>query len=220
MKSAKIIITDFNKDFNLGLYGIATDRYIVIGSGIATGSIEDNENLKNVKIIKTSVANTNFAGIFLSGNSNGIVVSKEIPRIENELKNIGCDILFLDTKYTALGNLILMNDKGCVISHLLKRQKEKIERFFGIECEIASKKFAVIGSLGVATNVGCLVSPLISYEEIKKIEKALKVKVDVGTANFGSYFIGACILANSKVAIVSPKNSGIELSKIEEVLIK
>ncbi|MEM5779383.1 MAG: translation initiation factor 6, partial [Candidatus Aenigmatarchaeota archaeon] len=127
---------------------------------------------------------------------------------------------FLDTNYTALGNLILMNDKGCIISSLLKNQKNKIERFFGIKCEVASKKNAVIGSLCVATNKGCLVSPLVSYDDRKRIEDVLNVDVDIGTANFGSYFIGACILANSKVAIVSPKTSGIELSKIEEVLIR
>lgn len=220
MKASKIIITDFNNDFNLGLYGLLTEKYIIIGNSIQTKELEENENFKKVKIIKISIANTNLVGIFISGNSNGIVISKEIPRIEEELKNFDKEVLFLETKYTALGNLILMNDKGCIISSLLKRQKNKIERFFGIRCEVASKKFAVIGSLCVATNKGCLVSPLISDEEIKKIENTLDVKVDVGTANFGSYFIGACILANSKVAIVSPKTSGIELSKIEEVLIR
>ena len=156
----------------------------------------------------------------MAGNSNGIIVSKEIPRIEEELKYVDREILYLETKYTALGNLILMNDKGCVISSLLKNQKNKIESFFGIKCEVASKKHVVIGSLCIATNKGCLVSPLVSEEEIKKIEDVLDVRVDVGTANFGSYFIGACVIANSKVAIVSQKTSGIELSKIEEILIR
>ncbi|MEM7816914.1 MAG: translation initiation factor IF-6, partial [Candidatus Aenigmatarchaeota archaeon] len=203
-----------------GLYGFLTDKYIIIGNNIQTREMEINENFKNVKIMRVSVANTKFAGIFIKGNSNGIIISKEIPRVEEELKNFNKEILFLDTNYTALGNLILMNDKGCIISSLLKNQKNKIERFFGIKCEVASKKNAVIGSLCVATNKGCLVSPLVSYDDRKKIEDVLDVDVDIGTANFGSYFIGACILANSKVAIVSPKTSGIELSKIEEVLIR
>lgn len=220
MKSSRIIIMDFNKDFNLGLYGLATDKYIIIGNDISTHQLETNENLKNIKIIKTSVASTNLVGIFLNGNSNGIIVSKDIVGIEKDLKDINYDILFLDTVYTALGNLILMNDKGCIISRLLKNHKNKIERFFGIECEISSKDYLVIGSLAIATNKGCLVSPLLSQDEIKKIERILDVKIDVGTANFGSYFIGSCILANSKIAIVSPKTSGIELSKIEEVLIR
>jgi translation initiation factor 6 len=113
-----------------------------------------------------------------------------------------------------------MNDKGCIISYLIKNLKEKIERFVGLDCQIASKKYMVIGSLAIATNKGCLVSPIFDEDEIKKIEKVLKVKVDVGTANFGSYYVGSCIIANSNFALISPKTTGVEIAKIEEVLLR
>jgi len=214
LMSGKIIITDFNKDFNLGLYGFATEKYVFLGKYIYL----KKDFPDKIKIIKNTVANTNLAGVFCVGNSSGIVVSSEIPYIEKEFEEIEEKIYFLKTKYTALGNLVLMNDKGCLISYLIKNYKEKIEKFFGLDCEVASKKYFVIGSLGIATNKGCLVSPLIDENEIKKIEKVLKIKVDTGTANFGSYYIGSCIIANSKFALISPKTTGIEMAKIEETL--
>ena len=135
MKNSKIIIADFNRDFNLGLYGFASDRYLVIGKNVVSGEIERSEAIKKIKVIRTLVSSTNLAGIFLTGNSCGMIASKQIPRIEKELEHIKENILFLDTEYTALGNLILINDRGCVISPLIKKHKKDIERFFGIECE-------------------------------------------------------------------------------------
>ena len=212
----KIITTDFNKDFNLGLYGFATEKYIFVGK-----YIELPKNFEeNIKIIKNTVANTNLVGIFCTGNSSGILVSSDIPYIKKELDRIEENVYFINTKYTALGNLLLMNDKGCIISYLIKNLKEKIERFVGLDCQIASKKYMVIGSLAIATNKGCLVSPIFDEDEIKKIEKVLKVKVDVGTANFGSYYVGSCIIANSNFALISPKTTGVEIAKIEEVLLR
>jgi len=212
----KIIKTDFNKDFNLGLYGFATEKYLFVGKNVEL----PNNFKENIKIIKNTVASTNLVGIFCAGNSSGIIVSDEIPYIQKELEKIDEKIYFLKTKYTSIGNLLLMNDKGCIISHLIKNCKEKIERFFGVDCEVASKKYIVIGSLGIATNKGCLVSPSIDENEMRKIEKILNVKVDIGTANFGSYYVGSCIIANSNFALISSKTTGIEMAKIEEILLR
>ena len=112
---------DFQGDPNIGLFGLATDKYLIIPS-----KIKDSEILgKN--IINGQVAQTNLNGIFLAGNSNGLLVpniinSLELKRIKEKLKDV--KIKVLETKYTALGNLILCNDKGCIASGLLKDKFE------------------------------------------------------------------------------------------------
>ena len=75
-----------------------------------------------------------------------------------------------------------------------------------------------VGSCGVATNSGCLVHRDIEENEIKKVESILKVDVDVETANFGSPFVGSCIIANSKGAIVGESSTGPEVNRIMETL--
>jgi translation initiation factor 6 len=55
-------------------------------------------------------------------------------------------------------------------------------------------------------------------DELKQIEKILKVEGDIGTANFGSPFVGAFILANSHGYLVSEQTTGPELGRIDETL--
>ena len=52
---------------------------------------------------------------------------------------------------------------------------------------------------------------------MKKIQEFLKVKVDVGTTNYGSPFVKAGLLVNSNGFIASEISSGPELGRIAEV---
>ena len=210
-----ILRTNFGDDPNLGLYGFATEKICFIGFKPKNKLESKTKDILKTKIEIIRPLNMDYAGIFLSGNSSGIM-AHEIIGEENEIKG---DVLFLGGEHTALGNLILMNDSGIVISPLLKKQKSKIERFFGLQCEtekiIGSN---VIGTLAFATNKGCLIHPKAKEKEIKIIEKALNVAAHKGTVNFGSPFPGAGIIANSKGIIVSKASTGFELGAITEAL--
>src|SRR3989338_7924783 len=125
--------TNFFGDGNIGLYGYASDKYCLLGCG-PKGLKKIREALR-VPVHASTFMNTQFAGMFSAGNSRGIVASKliyEIKRLEEKM-----DVLALDTRYTALGNLVLMNDKGIILSPLLKRHKNAIGKFFGLPCEIS-----------------------------------------------------------------------------------
>jgi translation initiation factor 6 len=209
--------TDFYGDPNLGLYGFASDKYCLVGFR--------SKMTKNIsKVLKTPVyncnaLNTSLLGIFMAGNSSGVVVPKILE--EEEIKKIKevSNVLVLESRYTALGNLILMNDNGIVLSPLLSREKSRIEEFFNLPCEIATiagKK--VVGALALATNKGCLVGPEIKEKELATIKRVLKVDVDIGTVNFGSPFVKAGLIGNSHGVVVSSMTSGQELGKISESL--
>jgi len=138
-----------------------------------------------------------------------------------ELKKLfGMNLLILKSKFTAVGNLILCNGKGAIISKVFnKKEKKEIEDCLGVEAVFSSiAGIQTVGSCGIATNKGCLLHRDAKEEEIKIVEDVLKVKVDIGTANFGSPFVGSCIIANSKGALVGESTTGPEIVRIQEAL--
>ena len=131
------------------------------------------------------------------------------------------NVTVINTKFTALGNLVLCNDKGAVMSSVIsKKEKKKIEDCLGVGGEYGSlASITTVGSCGIATNKGCLVHRDASEEEIKVVENILKVPVDIGTANFGSPFVGSCIIANSNGAVIGESTTGPEVTRIMEALL-
>ncbi len=212
----KFMKAQFNGDPNIGLYGFATDSYCLLG--FQPKHKEKIESLLKVKIIIRTVAGTELAGIFASGNSFGIVLPKiaegeEIKRI----KALGINTLILKSRETALGNMILCNDKGCLISKRLKAFRKEIADC--LSCEVDTGRISglsIVGSCAVATNRGCLCHRDAEESEIKRIENILKVRVDIGSI-YGSPFVRAGLLINSSGALASQTATGPELERILEV---
>ncbi len=213
-----VTTANFNGDPSVGLYGFATEEFALIGH------IEDrllrqlNDSL-DVKVIVSTVAGTNLAGIFSVGNSNGLI----LPEIayQHEIKNIEkkTNVLVLKGKYTALGNLILINDKGCLVSERLSKHVEEIGDFLKVKVETAKiAGLDLVGALAVSNNKGCVVHKETKKKEVELIENILKVKTGVATVNFGSAFVKSGIIANSKGMVVGNHTSGPELERIVEVL--
>jgi translation initiation factor 6 len=210
-----VLQIDFNGDPNIGLFGFATDSYCFAKN--AKG-VKNVKKVLKVPVFSSTIFNTDLVGIFAAGNSHGIVVSDVIYESEMEkIKKHVDDVLVLKTRFTAVGNLILMNDKGIILSPMLKKHKRKIESFFGLKCKVSRiAGLDIVGSLGVTTNKGCLVNPNIRPSEKKTIEKVLGVKADIGTVSFGSMFPKSGIIANSNGFAVSKMSSGPEVQRMDE----
>lgn len=220
----KIWQTNFYGDHNLGLYGKTSDRICILGR-ILEGKREHIENVLKVKTVALTLSNTDFVGIFCVLNENGMLLPKIATDTERgkfvELKKLfGLNVDFLDTKFTALGNLILCNEHGAVISKLFtKKDKKMIEDCLDVESSFSTiAGIQSVGSCGIATNKGCLLHRDATEGEIKNVEEIMKVKVDIGTANFGSPFVGSCIIANSNGAIIGESTSGPEVDRIYQTL--
>ncbi|MBI4162882.1 MAG: translation initiation factor IF-6 [Candidatus Aenigmarchaeota archaeon] len=212
-----IIQSNFAEDINVGLYGFATDKCCIIGSRINDKKLKD---AFNVPLIQTTALDTQLVKIFIAGNSSGIIVPKILEEFELDfLRQKFDDVLVIDNRYTALGNLILMNDNGIIVSPLLKNHKNIISERFGLPCETSTiAKANTVGTLGLATNKGCLVHPKIRDDEKRKIKDVLKVGLKEATVNFGSVHVGAGIIANSHGAAVGSATSGYEIGAINECL--
>lgn len=221
MRSFRFLRANFNSDPNIGLYGFATDKYCLLGIELNKKLKAKARSLLKAGIKTCTVAGTEFAGIFAAGNSSGIVLPKiavkmEIQKLRKLLPDV--NILVLNAKQTALGNLILCNDKGALISNKLKTHAKKISDC--LDCETETGKIAgmeIVGSVGIASNTGCLCHSNSSEEEIRKIESLLNVSVDIGSVSYGSPFVKAGLIVNSFAALTSENSTGPELQRIGEV---
>jgi translation initiation factor 6 len=214
--------TDFNGDPNIGLYGFATDDYCLLGTKPQNKALTGLKRALAVEVKISTVSGTGLIGLFAAGNSNGMVITKIIEDYELErLRDMfDINIQVIKSKETAIGNLILCNDSGCLISGSLKRFKNVIQDTLDCEVDIGKiSKFHIVGSAGKANNFGCLCHREASETEMKKIEDLLDVKVDVGTVSYGSPLVKAGIIVNGNGVVFSGSTTGAELGRIEEVFV-
>ena len=153
----KFLRAKFNGDPNIGLYGFATDDYCLLGVCPEKISAKIRSTL-NTDIKITTITGTEFIGLFAAGNRNGIVLTKIIEDHElKKIKSLGINLKVIKSKETALGNLILCNDNGCIISERLKKYKRVIEDALGCEVELGRiANLDIVGSVSLANNRCCL----------------------------------------------------------------
>ncbi len=217
-----IVRINFNGNPNLGVYAIATDKYVLVRFDLHQKTLEKLEDVFKVPILKAKIADSPIIGVFAVGNSNGILVpyftlDSEINFLKKEL---GVVVERVPSKMTALGNIILANDKGVVAHPGIERKAIKvIEDVLDVEV-VCGKiyRLPLVGSMSVATNKGAIVHPMASDEELEWLSSVLKVPVDIGTVNHGGPFVGAGMIANSYGAATGLPTTGPELLRIERAL--
>ncbi len=216
---------DLNKNPNIGLYVLATNKYILIPENLG-------DNLKNAvsRVLHASIqenvtiGGTNLLAVLAVANSSGMVVSslasnEEVAFLKkNELVP---RIARAHEKYFALGNVVLANDHAAILSPIINKETAiLIEETLDVETfqtRIAGSELC--GSIAYSTNKGTLVSPLAKEDELTKIKEWMKVeKVNIGTINRGNQFISSGLVANSNGGICGKETTGIELVRITEIL--
>ena len=175
-----------------------------------------------VKLAHTSVGGSVLAGALACANSHGILLPHFVR--EEELACICSlfegNVMVMETKKPAYGNLVLANDYGAVVDPRFKEpQIRQIADVLGVEAvpgEIAGLPY--VGALAVATNKGVLAHPLLKDEERKLLESVFKVPVDVGTVNCGIPYVGTGLIANSHAAVAGSLTTGPEMFIIGNAL--
>lgn len=221
----RVLQTDFLGDYNLGLFANTSNKVSIIANTVPAKEVEKIAEVIGSKVFQTMISNSTIVGIFCALNSNGIVLPKIVT--ETEFQNIkkfanenGMSASIVESKYTALGNLILCNDRGAVVSNLLStRDKKVIEDCLSVEVGSGTVGgLNSIGSCGIATNKGCIMHRDANDEELDNVQKILHVETDIGTANFGSPFVGSCGIASSKGVVIGERTTGPEVTRIMEAL--
>jgi len=206
---------------NIGLYGLATDKFCIIGKNLAKKNIAKIEETLKVPVYQLNLYGTNLIGIFAVGNSNGILIPNIVFESElEELKKLPIKFTIIKTEKTALNNNILCNDKVAFVSKdYSKKEVEQIKDALKvkiIQMDIAGTNLP--GSNAVLTNKGALFNQNTSESDIQKIEKELGFEIGLGTVSMGNNMISSGLIANSNGFVAGELTSGHELVRIDESL--
>lgn len=207
---------------NIGVYALATNNFVLVPPGISNTKVRGIEKALEAPATKATLGSTTLLGVLAAANSNGIVVPSFVSDEEiRVLSEIVENVVRVESKRNAFGNLILVNDHGALVAESLYRERDvmqKIQNAFGVEMvqgQIAGLPY--VGSFAAVTNKAALVHPLIEEEERKLLSDCLGVNVDLGTVNGGSPFMRSGILVNEHGAVVGPLTGGAELMIISNL---
>lgn len=206
------LVTDFDGNSNIGLYGFVNDNFLLLGSEVSHRHDKELKEVFNVPIHRITIAGTSLIGVFVAGNNDKILVPGIIFEEERKvLEELGIDFEVYDTKFTCLGNnLKVFHNRIIINPEYSDAQARKIGEVFGVEAE--KRKIAglsVIGNLIVVNSDKklALISNETSDDELKKLENDLGLTIIQSSVNMGSQFIGSGILCN-KNGFAIGKSSG------------
>ena len=206
---------------NLGVYISVNDEVAIVPFNLPTEMEPIMKEALEVDIIRTSIAGCNLNGVLSTGNSNGFVVSPHTTDREMEiLEDAGLNVARLPGKYTAVGNILAVNDYGAMAGPNIKEETIKvIEDTLKVPVKIyqfADSK--IVGSASIVTNKGALLHRDTLSNELEFVEEFFKVEGNIGTVCKGMPLVGACGIANSNGVMVGENTTGPEMARIEEAL--
>ncbi len=211
---------------NIGVYIFANNKVAIVPPGLPDKDIDKIREVLGVDVVvETEIAGMIINGVMVAGNDNGILLPRIVraEEVDTLRRKIGSllRIEILESKSTALGNLIVANSNAALVSTLIEEKLlDRIKEVLGVD-KVKRQDLAgipTVGSMLVVTNRGGLVHPGVSEEEQRSLQDLFEVSIDVGTVNFGVYFVRAGIVANDKGVLVGDETTGPELMKVKQAL--
>lgn len=218
-----IIKYDIYRGPNIGIYANVNDHFVFVPNGFAKSKAINLEKFLDVKYLLCSIADTRLLGTMMVVNNNGILVPRNAQDHEIKFlkKNTNLNVEILDTKHTALGNLISANDKGAIVSPLIEKSLiRKIEDSLGVE--VIQKRIAgyiQTGAMIVSNNTGGVVHPETDEEDIKMFANVLGVRLETATINGGIPYLASGILANNHGVVVGSLTNGPEIMMLSRAFL-
>ncbi len=199
----------------MGIYTKCNDSFVFLPNGFASTKAKNLAEFLKTDYIFTSVANTRLLGPLIVINNNGILLPRNSldEEVSHLKKSTGLNVTILDTKHTAIGNLICVNDKGGIMSPIIPSEfAKKVEDALGIE--VLQKRIAgyhQAGAMAVATSHGGIIHPTTEEDDVKIISEVMGVELEASTINGGIPYLASGILANNKSLVVGTLTNGPEL---------
>ena len=206
---------DIYRGSNIGIYTNANDEKIFLPRGFARSKASSLEEYLGAEALYTSVANTRLIGVLMVLNNHGIILPNTVSEEEMLFykKQTDLNVTILDTKFTALGNMISVNDKGGVASPVFPA--EEVRRIAdALDIEIIQGRIAgytQVGVVMVVTSRGGIIHPETDDEDIKEISSVVGVDLEPATINGGVPFLSSGVIANNKSVVVGSFTSGPEI---------
>jgi len=159
-------------------------------------------------------------GALVALNRSGAVVAGFATDAELRPLTARLRVARLREKHNAAGNNILANDRAALVHPGLSQAAIRlIEDTLTVEVLRGSVAgVETVGSCCLVTNQGVLCHPKTSEAERQQLAELFHTPVLAATLNYGTPWLGACAIANSKGATVGETTTPIELGKLEEGL--
>jgi translation initiation factor 6 len=207
---------------NIGAFTFATDKFALIPPDMPPGTAENFSSMLGVPAFRATIGGSVLLGIFLTGNSRGVIVpnianEEEISFIEHEVK---VPVVQYNGKKNALGNMILVNDRVAMVgSGMDPILKDLIAGHLEVKVHEGSiATLSMPGVCAVINNRGLVAHPLTSEEEMARLGELFNIHIDVSTINCGFPYLRVGMTANSNGAVVGEETTGPEMARIESSL--
>ena len=200
---------------NIGVYIATNDTHVLLPMGFAKTKAEKLGEYLQAEPMFASVANTRLLGALLCMNNHGMLLPTTAYQDEYDFykKETDLQVGVLDSKFTALGNVICCNDKGAIVSPWLSKSDcQTIHEI--LDVEVVQKRVSglnVVGSMMVANNSGAVIHPEANEEDMKMFANVLGVKLEHATINAGVPYVESGILANNHSIVVGTMTTGPEI---------
>ena len=114
-------LVDLYRSPNIGIFLKANDKAVLVPKGIASSKAEKLAADLGVVACHTSVGGTRLIGPLIAMNNRGIIASRMIEDYEmDEISSkTGLKVTRLESRFTAVGNLVSANDHGAIVSPVL-----------------------------------------------------------------------------------------------------
>jgi len=204
----------------VGVYCVASEHLAILPDVVEDRIAKDIERILDVRVVRTNIAGATVVGSLAAMNSHGIIVTNfaerhELARLPKQLR-----VGKMEEKVNAAGNNILASDRAALVNPQASRETVRmIQDVLGVEAvrgKIAG--IETVGSVCIATSKGVVCHPRTTKDELKWISELFKVPASAATLNYGTPYLGACAVANSKGAYVGSRSTPIELGRLEDGL--
>lgn len=201
------------------MYCSANEDLCVVGRDVPARAIRAIGEALSVPVVAMTVGGANVVGALLAMNAKGAVLSGFATKEERGVLR-DLSVLVLPHRLNAAGNNVLCNDRGAVVHPGYdERTVRMIAETLGVEVVRGTLGgVRTIGSAGAATNKGVVAHPHATEAELQVVGSVLKVPAKITTANYGTAQVGACLVANTKGAIVGARTTPIEIDRIQDGL--
>ncbi len=219
-KTQMLRLGDLDGNPHVGVFCAASETLALVAEPVDERVVDDLREVLGVEVILTTVAGSTVVGSLVAMNSSGIVFSNLVERHELARMPSSLSVGLMPAKVNAAGNNILVNDNGaCVHPGVTKGTVEMLEDILDVEVQRRSiAGIDTVGSSSIVTSKGLVCHPRASEEELRELSELFKVPASPATLNYGTPYLGACAVANSKGAYVGASSTPIEVGRLEDGL--
>ncbi len=107
----------------IGVYVFTNNALTIVPMDVPDKVVNSIRDTLSTNVIKASLAKSPLIGIFMVGNDNGVLVPSIVTEDEiNELKKNGLNVSIIRTRYTAIANLVLTNNRKTIVSPIIEKE--------------------------------------------------------------------------------------------------